>query len=159
MKTSVKFSPVDTAKRQKLDMRAGDTVRVTVRITEKGKTRLQGFEGLVLARKHGTEPGATFTVRKVASGVGVERVFPLYSPAIEKIEVMKRTKARRAKLYYVREKAARDVRRKMRTLRSGTPAASDVPEEEMMEEAQEVSEEKSAEPPTAEETAEKAVVQ
>ncbi|MCI0542609.1 50S ribosomal protein L19 [bacterium] len=132
MKTSVKFSPVNTSQRKNLDMRAGDTVRVTVKIKEKDKIRLQTFEGLVLAKKHGKEPGATFTVRKVASGVGVERIFPLYSPAIEKIEVVKRTKARRSKLYYIREKAAKEIRRKMRTLRTGV--TTEVPLEEMQEE-------------------------
>ncbi len=133
MKTSIKFSPVNIAERKALDMRAGDTVRVTVKIKEKDKVRLQAFEGLVLAKKHGKEPGATFTVRKMASGVGVERVFPLYSPTIEKIEVIKRTKVRRAKLYYVREKAAKEIRRKMRTLRTGV--TTEIPMEEMQEES------------------------
>ena len=82
-----------------------------------GKTRLQAFEGLVLARKHGREAGATFTVRRVASGVGVEKIFPLYSPVIDKIEVLKRSKVRRAKLYHIREKAAKEVSRQMRNLR------------------------------------------
>ena len=74
-KIAIKFTPVDIEKRAKVDIRAGDTVRVWTKIEEKGKTRLQPFEGLVLARKHGAEPGATFTVRKVASGVGVEKYF------------------------------------------------------------------------------------
>ena len=105
------------AARKNLDIRPGDTVRVTLKITEKGKTRLQAFEGLVLARKHGTEAGATFTVRKVTSGVGVERIFPLYSPSIEKVEITKRARVRRAKLYYIREKVAREVRRQLRRSR------------------------------------------
>jgi large subunit ribosomal protein L19 len=79
-----------------------------------GKVRLQAFEGLVLARKHGNEVGATFTVRKVASGVGVERIFPLYSSNIDKIEIMRHAKTRKSKLYYVRDKAMRDVRRKLK---------------------------------------------
>ncbi len=109
------FTPTNKEERAKLDFSSGDTVRVTVKIPEdKGKFRLQAFEGLVLARKHGKETGATFTVRKVASGVGVERIFPLYSPMIQKIEVTKRSGARRSKLYYVREKAVRDIRRKMK---------------------------------------------
>jgi large subunit ribosomal protein L19 len=111
------FSPVDADVRAKLDLRAGDTVRVQQKIQEKGKTRLQAFEGLVLARKHGTDAGATFTVRRVASGVGVEKTFPLYSPAIDKIEVVKRSKVRRAKLYHIRDKAAKDIRRQMRNVR------------------------------------------
>lgn len=111
---AVKISPIDVEKRKKLDLSAGNTVKVWQKIQEKGKTRLQAFEGLVIARKHGTEPGATFTVRKVASGVGVEKIFPLYSPLIDKIEVTRRAKVRRAKLYYIRTKVAKEVRRAMR---------------------------------------------
>lgn len=111
------ISPVNVEERQKIDLRAGDTVKVWQKIQEKGKTRLQAFEGLVLARKHGRDAGATFTVRRVASGVGVEKIFPLYSPIIDKIEVLKRSKVRRAKLYHIREKAAKEVSRQMRNLR------------------------------------------
>jgi large subunit ribosomal protein L19 len=111
-------SPVNIEERAKLDLRSGDTVRVWQKIQEKGKTRLQAFEGLVLARKHGREAGATFTVRRVASGVGVEKIFPLYSPLIDKIEVTKRSAVRRAKLYHIRDKAAKDIRRQMRNARS-----------------------------------------
>ena len=112
----IKFSPVDIEVRQNMDFRAGDTISVWQRVKEGDKSRLQAFEGLVIARKHGKEPGATFTVRKVAAGVGVERVFPLYSPTIEKMEVVSRSKARRAKLYYIRDKAAREIRKKMKQL-------------------------------------------
>ena len=87
----------------KFDIRPGDTVRVYQKIKEKDKERIQTFEGQVLARKHGKEAGATITVRKVISGIGVERIFPLHSPIIDKIEVVKKGKARRAKLYYLRE--------------------------------------------------------
>ena len=115
----MKFSPVDIGARKKLDFKAGDTVRVWSKIPEeKGKFRLQAFEGIVLARKHGGEAGATFTVRKVASGVGVERIFPIFSPMIDKIEMVKIAKARRSKLYYIRTKAIKDVRRKMRSITS-----------------------------------------
>jgi large subunit ribosomal protein L19 len=110
-------SPVDMAARKALDIRPGDTVRVMQKIKEKDKFRLQAFEGLVLARKHGTEAGATFTVRKVTSGVGVERIFPLYSPMIDRIEVVKRARVRRAKLYYIREKVSREARRQLRRSR------------------------------------------
>lgn len=106
--------------RKNLDIRAGDTVRVWQKIiedVEKGKTRLQAFEGLILARKHGVEPGATFTVRRVASGVGVERIFPLYSPMIDHVDLIKRARVRRAKLYYIRDKAAREARRQLRRTR------------------------------------------
>lgn len=120
-------SPVHVEERKDLGVRSGDTVRVWQKIQEKGKTRLQAFEGLVLAVKHGTEAGATFTVRRVASGVGVEKIFPLYSPLIDKIEILKRTKVRRAKLYYIREKAAREIRRQMRGAQTiGTSTESDI---------------------------------
>ncbi|MFA6078018.1 MAG: 50S ribosomal protein L19 [Candidatus Paceibacterota bacterium] len=120
---NVKLSPVDVEARKKLDIRAGDTVRVWTKIKEKdGKTRLQGFEGIILSRKHGLESGSMFTVRRVASGVGVEKIFPLYSPSIDKVEIIRRAKVRRAKLYYVREKAAKEIKRKMRSeLYKGIP--------------------------------------
>ncbi len=114
--TKEKFTPVDTEERKSLDFKAGDTVCVWSKIQEKGKTRLQAFEGLVLSRKHGTEPGATFTVRKVASGVGVERIFPLYSFNIGKIEVLKKSKTRRNKLYYIRTKAVKEVRKRLKSI-------------------------------------------
>lgn len=123
-KSGIIISPVDLAARRKLDLKAGDTVRVWQKIQEKGKTRLQAFEGLVLARKHGREAGATFTVRRVASGVGVEKIFPLYSPLIDKIEIVRRAKVRRAKLYYIREKVAREIRRQMRNVQAFSPEVS-----------------------------------
>jgi large subunit ribosomal protein L19 len=114
--TGIIVSPVNMNDRKELGIRAGDTVRVHQKIQDKGKTRIQIFEGVVLARKHGAEPGATFTVRKVASGVGVEKIYPLYSPNIDKIEIVKRAKVRRAKLYYIREKVAREIKRQMRRM-------------------------------------------
>jgi large subunit ribosomal protein L19 len=125
---AMQISPVDVNARKNLDLRAGDTVRVHQKIEEKGKYRIQLFEGLVLARKHGTEAGGTFTVRRVLSGVGVEKVFPLYSPMIDKIEIVKRSRVRRAKLYYIREKVAREARRQLR--RSRVIGTSDVTEQE-----------------------------
>lgn len=114
--TGVVVSPVNMKERVDIGLRPGDTVRVHQKIQDKGKTRVQIFEGVVLARKHGDEPGATFTVRKVASGVGVEKIFPLYSPLIDKLEIVKRAKVRRSKLYYIREKVAREVKRQMRRM-------------------------------------------
>ncbi|MBU6323487.1 MAG: 50S ribosomal protein L19 [Patescibacteria group bacterium] len=124
------ISPVDIEARKKLGIRAGDTVRVIQNIIElkKGKgadkkektiknARKQAFEGLVLSVKHGAEPGAMFTVRATLSGIGVEKIFPLYSPAIDSIEIVKRSKVRRAKLYFIREKAAKQVRRQLRNAR------------------------------------------
>jgi large subunit ribosomal protein L19 len=114
--TGVTISPVNMNERKELGIRSGDTVRVHQKIQDKGKTRIQIFEGLVLARKHGDEAGATFTVRKVASGVGVEKIYPLYSPLIDKLEIVKRAKVRRSKLYYIREKVAREIKRQMRRM-------------------------------------------
>ena len=114
--TGVNVSPVNMEERKELGIRPGDTIRVHQKIQDKGKTRIQIFEGLVLARKHGNEPGATFTVRKVASGVGVEKIYPLYSPLIDKLEIVKRAKVRRAKLYYIREKVNREIKRQMRRM-------------------------------------------
>ncbi len=100
-----------------MDLQPGDTVRVWQKIEEKGKTRLQAFEGLVLACKHGSEAGGTFTVRKVSSGVGVEKIFPVHSPMIDRVEIIKRARVRRAKLYFIREKVAREARRQLRRQR------------------------------------------
>ena len=132
--SNIKFSPVDMEARKALNFKAGDTVNVWSKILEEktdkkgekkkgdakkaeaNKFRLQAFEGIVLGRKHGGEMGATFTVRKIASGVGVERIFPLYSPMIDKIEITKKSRVRRSKLYYIRTKAVKDVRKKMRSI-------------------------------------------
>jgi large subunit ribosomal protein L19 len=119
--------------RKQLAVRTGDTVRVWVRILEdaaKKKYRLQAFEGLVIATKHGTTNGASLTVRRTASGVGVERVFPLFSPAIGKIEIVKRSEVRRAKLYYIREKSVRDARRKMKQTKMSKESSADFAAEE-----------------------------
>ena len=122
--TAVKLSTLDRDERKNLALRSGDTVKVYQKIQEKGKTRLQVFEGLVLARKHGTEAGATFTVRKVSSGYGIEKIFPLFSPLIDKIEVTKHAKVRRSKLYHIRDKAAKEIskRMKMEMVEIRTPA-------------------------------------
>jgi len=106
------------AQRKGWDIKSGNTVKVWQKIKEGDKFRLQAFEGLIIAHKHGYEPGATFTVRKISDGIGVERIFPIFSPAIEKVEVVKKSKARKAKLYYVRTKPAKEIRRKMKTLKA-----------------------------------------
>lgn len=87
----------------------GDTVRVLFRIIEGDKERIQSFEGVVIARKGGTA-SETFTVRKISYGIGVERVFPLHSPRIEKIEVLREGKVRRSKIYYIRSKKGKAAR-------------------------------------------------
>lgn len=124
------ITSVNTEGRAKLGIRSGDTVRVVQNIVElkkgrgtdkKEKTiknaRKQIFEGLVLSTKHGNEAGGTFTVRATLSGIGVEKTFPLYSPVIDSIEIVKRSKVRRSKLYFIREKAAKAVRRQLRNAR------------------------------------------
>lgn len=105
-----------------MDLRPGNTVKVWQKIQEKGKTRLQAYEGLIIAHKHGSEAGATITVRKVASGVGMEKIFPIYSPNIDKIDILRRAKVSKAKLYYIRDKAAKEIRRRMRKI-AGKPVA------------------------------------
>lgn len=132
----IALSPVDMDSRRDIGFKAGDTVKVQQKIKEKDKFRLQAFEGIVLARKHGSEAGATFTVRKTASGVGVERIFPLYSPSIDSIEITKKANVRRSKLYYIRDKAAKEIRRKMKAevvtkkrVVKGTAAVEEVAEE------------------------------
>lgn len=101
-----------------LSIKPGATVKIYEKVKEKSgkkgemKERLQIFEGIVLARNHGSEKGATITVRKVSDGVGVEKIFPLYSPVVEKIEVVKQAKVRHAKLYYLR-----DYKKKLKELK------------------------------------------
>jgi large subunit ribosomal protein L19 len=128
-KTAKKVTIAKTTKKslKDFDMRVGDTVKVHLKIQEKGKTRIQIFEGMVLARKHGAEAGATFTVRKNSLGYGVERIFPLFSPIIDKVEVVRRAKVRRAKLYYIRDKAAKEIskRMKMEMMRSDSSTKTD----------------------------------
>jgi len=108
---------INIEERKNLEIRSGNIVKVWQKIKEGDKTRLQAFEGMVIARKHGFEPGGTFTVRKISEGIGVERIFPIFSPNIDKIEIVKRMKTRRAKLYFVRTKAAKQIRKKMKEVR------------------------------------------
>jgi large subunit ribosomal protein L19 len=98
------------------DIRPGDTVIVYQKIKEKDKERIQVFEGLVIARKHGKGITSTITVRKVIGGIGVERIFPVHLPTIEKIEILKRGKVRRAKLYYLRKAKGRKAKLKKKEL-------------------------------------------
>jgi large subunit ribosomal protein L19 len=91
-------------KKELPEIRPGDLVRVYHKVKEGNKEKTQHFEGVVIAKKHKKEIGATIIVRKEISGIGVEKIFPLHSPLIEKIEVLKRQKVRRVKLYYLRKK-------------------------------------------------------
>ncbi|WP_243026849.1 50S ribosomal protein L19 [Thermus albus] len=95
------------------EFRPGDTVRVAYRVKEGNRTRVQNFEGIVIKIKRNGY-NTSFTVRKVSYGVGVERIFPLNSPLIERIEIVQRGRARRAKLYFIRELSEREIRRKLR---------------------------------------------
>ena len=111
---------IDTIEREHMrmdlpDFKPGDTVRVNVKIKEGEKERIQAFQGVVISKRNGTT-NATFTVRKVSYGVGVERVFPLHSPSINNIEVITHGRVRRAKIYYLRKlrgKAARIRERRL----------------------------------------------
>ena len=96
------------------DFRAGDTINVHVKIREGNKERIQQFQGTVIQRKNASTNGETFTVRKVSNGVGVERIFPLLSPSIEKIEVIRNGKVRRARIYYLRGRQGKAARIKER---------------------------------------------
>lgn len=133
------------------EIRPGDTVRIYQKIKDVGKkgksskgekkTRIQKFEGLVLAIKHGRGITSTLTVRKIVSGVGVERIFPLHLPSIEKIEVLKRGKARRAKLYYLRKiKGKKAKLKKKDSFKEVIPieeTAEEIKEEKIEEEKEE----------------------
>ena len=98
-----------TEKKRIPTFRPGDTLRVTVKITEGDKSRLQAFEGMCIARKNNSV-NSNFTVRKISHGEGVERVFPLFSPIVDKIEVVRKGDVRRAKLYYLRERTGKRAR-------------------------------------------------
>ena len=114
MKTKIETFLQTLTKKDLPSVRPGDTVRVYQKTKEKEKEKLQIFEGIIIAQKHGKEMGATITVRKIISGVGVEKIFPIHSPTIEKIEILKRGKARRAKLYYLRTAKGKKARLKRR---------------------------------------------
>lgn len=94
------------------EIRPGDTVKVSQRIKEGDKERIQDFEGQVIAKKHGKGISATIIVRKIISGIGVERTFPIHLPTVAKIEVTKKGKVRRAKLYYLREAKGKEAKLK-----------------------------------------------
>lgn len=123
-------------------VRTGDVVRVTRRIKEGSKERSQVFEGMVIAKKGGQSSSPTLTIRKVSSGFGVELIFPLDSAQVEKIEFVKRTKAGRSKLYYVRHKSAKVLSRKLKEIPAkGMTAPAPVKEAKVVENSsQEVTE-------------------
>ncbi|HNP07754.1 MAG TPA: 50S ribosomal protein L19 [Cyclobacteriaceae bacterium] len=106
-----------------VDFKAGDTVNVHVRITEGAKERIQQFQGVVLYRRGKSTNGESFSVRKISNGVGVERIFPLLSPSIDKIELIKSGKVRRAKLYYMKGRQGKAARIKEKLSGSQAPKA------------------------------------
>ena len=103
---ALKIISEGSIKAERPQFNVGDTVRVDVRIKEGERERIQAFEGTVIAKKHGGIE-ETFTVRRISYGVGVEKVFPLYSPVIEKVETVRKGKVRRAKLYYLRDRVGK----------------------------------------------------
>ena len=110
---ALKLIAQDSIKADAPKFEVGDTVKVHVRITEGNKTRVQVYEGTVIAKKHGGI-SETFTVRRVAHGCGVERVFPLHAPSVEKVEVVRMGHVRRAKLYYLRDRVGKAAKVKSR---------------------------------------------
>ena len=117
------------------DLKVGMTVRVHQKLKEGEKGKSQVFEGLIIAHKHGNESGATITVRRSIGGYGVEKVYPLRLPSIEKIQVVKTGRTRRAKMYYLREKTAKEIRKKTRAekLVAKAPVAEPAPTPEAAE--------------------------
>lgn len=110
---ALKIIAQDSIKAEAPKFEVGDTVKVNVKITENGKSRIQAFEGTVIAKKHGGV-SETFTVRRVAHGCGVERVFPVHSPAVDSVEVIRMGKVRRAKLYYLRDRVGKSAKLKQK---------------------------------------------
>ena len=126
------------------ELRPGDTIKVHQKIKEGNKERIQIFEGVVIAKKHGKGISATITVRKVVDGVGVERVFPIHSPAVEKFEVLRSAKTRRSKLYYLRTAKGKKARLKKKEFAA---AIADSPAEEAGQPAEQQAVEAPAETP------------
>jgi large subunit ribosomal protein L19 len=113
------------------DIKPGDTVKVHQKIKEGDKERIQIFEGIIIAKKHGKGISSNITVRKVVDGIGVERIFPIHSPSIDKIEVVKRVKVRRAKLYYLR--TAKGKKAKLKRKDFSVAIADEPAKEELVE--------------------------
>lgn len=145
-KTVIEFNQTQRAKALP-EIKTGDTVRIHRKIVEEGKERVQIFEGLIIAKKGGQSSSPMITVRKSSFGVGVELILPMYSPSIEKIELVKRAKTRRSKLYFVRNKADRELKRKLRDVPLSAedklpkePKKTETVEEVATEEVKEVAE-------------------
>lgn len=120
------------------DIRPGDTIRVHQKIKEGDKDRIQIFEGLVIGKKHGKGINSNITVRKVVDGVGVERIFPVNSPSIEKIEVVRSSKVKRSKLYYLRTAKGKRAKLKNKDLAIAIAPQETKTEETLVENASEI---------------------
>jgi len=137
MKTTIEKIKSAQLNKSLPQIRPGDTLKLHQKIKEGNKERIQIFEGIVIARKHGKGINATITVRKVVDGVGVERIFPIHSPSIAKIEVVRSGKVRRAKLYFLREAKGKKSKLKKKEF---SMAVAEPVAEEVVEEAQEPAE-------------------
>ena len=112
-------------------IKSGATIRVFERVKDKENERLSRFEGVVLSRKHGEEPGASFTVRSLVAGVGVEKVFPVHSPLISKVEILASPrKVSRSKLYFLRDRSRKEVRQRTRVTEQAQKAKIEESKEE-----------------------------
>lgn len=125
------FNSKTTAGKTLPDIRPGQTIKVHQKITDGAKTRIQIFEGIVIAHKHGQEPSATIVIRKISNGIGVERIFPIHLPTVEKFEIVKTAKVRQAKLYYLRYKTARETRKKTKLIETKVSASQTKTKEEV----------------------------
>lgn len=134
-KTLTEFNLAQRKSKDYPEFKTGNIVKVHRRIKEGGKERVQIFEGIIIAKKGGQSSSPTITVRKVSGGVGVELVLPVYSPSIDKIEVVKKAKVKRAKLYYIRDKSAKSLRLKYKDIAKFGAAET---EKEVPAEAEEV---------------------
>jgi len=140
------FEEKQTQDTERPHLKPGDVVRVEMKVTEGGKTRVQAFEGSILGVR-GSGPSATFTVRRETGGFGVERIFPLYSPLIEKIEIIRRQKVRRSKLHYLRQAGRRRFKEDVKSMQTH------VKSEDEKKRLAEVAEKKAAEAKVREESA------
>jgi len=129
----IAFNKVIRDTKQFPDIHVGDVVKIFRKIKEGSKERLQAFQGSVIALRGGQSSSPTITVRKVSFGVGVELVLPLYSPQIDHIEFIKRTRARRAKLYFVRDKSVKVLSKKLKEVKLKKQEVSDMKEEKVKE--------------------------
>jgi len=116
------------------DLRPGDTVKIHQKLKDGDKERIQIFEGVIIAKKHGMGISATITVRKIVEGVGVERIYPINSPSIEKIEIVRHAKVRRSKLYYLREAKGKKSKLKKKDVAVAIAIAPETPAEVIMPE-------------------------